>query len=438
MTKVQFTDVVGFDQGIGRAFYPAGKAQCIQYASYQSGFACTKIAIKINDHARFEALGNSPCKHECRVFVGKTRADSAIIVAMQKSVPLQIDYQNLAARIRIWAQELGFQMMGITDTDLTAAETGLLEWLALGRHGDMDYMAIHGFKRSRPAELVPGTLRVISVGMNYFPPHAHDSWQVLADGERAYISRYATGRDYHKVLRARLARLAEKIRDEVAGFEGRVFTDSAPVMEVELAFKAGLGWRGKHTLLLSREYGSYFFLGEVYVNLPLPVDGRQQDHCGTCTQCMDACPTRAIVAPYRLDARRCISYLTIEHKGSIPVELRTLIGNRIYGCDDCQLVCPWNRFAQLATEPDFNIRFNLDRISLAELFGWDEITFRQKFAGSAIYRIGYERWLRNIAVALGNAPRSEEIINVLSKRAEYPSEIVREHVAWAIQQQANR
>jgi len=312
----------------------------------------------------------------------------------------------------------------------------MLEWLALGMHGEMDYMAKHGTKRSRPAELLPGTLRVISLRMNCMPPAARDSWQVLAEGERAFISRYALGRDYHKVVRNRLAKLADKIRTKVAEFDGRVFTDSAPVMEKELARKAGLGWRGKHSLLLSREDGSRFFLGEIYVNLPLPADEPQQEHCGTCTRCIDICPTQAIIAPYRVDARRCISYLTIELKGSIPDELRPLIGNRIYGCDDCQLVCPWNGFAQASAEPDFAVRHGLDDKPLVELFAWDEAEFNSKLAGTAIYRIGHEQWLRNIAVALGNAPRSAAIIAALQSRAEHSSEMVREHVAWALAQHA--
>lgn len=347
-----------------------------------------------------------------------------------------MDYVALAAKIRAWAHELGFHAVGISDTDLASAENGLQEWLALGLHGDMDYMAKHGTKRCRPAELLPGTLRVISLRMNCMPPDARDSWQVLAEGERAFISRYALGRDYHKVMRNRLAKLAEKIRAEVAEFDGRVFTDSAPVMEVELARKAGIGWRGKHTLLLSREHGSRFFLGEIYVNLPLPLDEPQQEHCGTCTRCIDICPTKAIIAPYRVDARRCISYLTIELTGSVPVELRPLIGNRIYGCDDCQLACPWNRFAQVSTEPDFAVRHGLDDASLAELFAWDEAQFNSKLAGSAIYRIGYEQWLRNIAVALGNAPKRPAIIAALRSRAAHPSEMVREHVVWALARHA--
>jgi epoxyqueuosine reductase len=365
-------------------------------------------------------------------------ADSTIIVTMQNGDPQQENYTALATQIRTWAHELGFQAVGISDTDLSAAESDLLEWLALGFHGELDYMANHGTRRSRPAELVTGTLRVISLRMNYFPPQTRDSWQVLAEGERAFISRYALGRDYHKVLRNRLMKLADKIRGEVAGAGGRVFTDSAPVMEVELARKAGLGWRGKHTLLLSREHGSWFFLGEIYLSLPLPVDAPQQDHCGTCSRCIEVCPTRAIIAPYRLDARRCISYLTIELKGSIPVELRPLIGNRIYGCDDCQLVCPWNGFAQTTVEPDFAVRHGLDNVSLVELFAWDETEFKTRLAGSAIYRIGYERWLRNIAIALGNTTKSNGVIAALKLRAKHGSELVREHVEWALMQQANK
>lgn len=357
---------------------------------------------------------------------------------MQNEIPQQVSYEALAIQIRGWAHELGFQAMGISDTVLTSAESRLMEWLSLGWHGELNYMANHGAKRSRPAELVPGTLRVISLRMNYFPPQVRDSWRVLAERDRAFISRYAVGRDYHKVLRNRLAKLVEKIRGEVAEFNGRVFTDSAPVMEVELARKAGLGWRGKHTLLLSREHGSYFFLGEIYLNLPLPVDAPQHEHCGTCARCIEVCPTRAIIAPYRLDARRCISYLTIELKGSIPAELRSLIGNRIYGCDDCQMVCPWNGFAQATVEPDFAVRHNLDDVSLVELFAWDEAEFKTRLAGSAIYRIGHEQWLRNIAVALGNAAKSAVVIAALKRRVAHQSGLVREHVEWALMRHANR
>ncbi|OFZ67144.1 MAG: tRNA epoxyqueuosine(34) reductase QueG [Betaproteobacteria bacterium RBG_16_56_24] len=355
---------------------------------------------------------------------------------MQNGNPQQVKYAAFAIQIRAWAHEFGFHAVGISDTDLSAAENGLLEWLALGMHGELDYMANHGTKRSRPAELLPGTLRVISLRMNCAPPDARDSWQVLADGERAFISRYALGRDYHKVLRNRLTKLAGKIRAAVAGFEGRAFTDSAPVMEVELARKAGLGWRGKHTLLLTREHGSWFFLGEIYVNLPLPVDKPQTEHCGSCTRCIEVCPTQAIIAPYRLDARRCISYLTIELKGSIPVDLRPLIGNRIYGCDDCQLACPWNGFAQATVEPDFAVRHGLDDVSLVELFAWDEAEFKNRLAGSAIYRIGHEQWLRNIAVALGNADTSASVIAALKHRAGHESKLIREHVEWALARHA--
>lgn len=349
--------------------------------------------------------------------------------------PQSGQYDKLAEKIRTWALELGFQALGISDTDLAKAETALLDWLSQGFHGQMDYMAKHGIKRSRPAELVPGTVRVISLRMNYLPADACDSDQVLARGDRAFVSRYALGRDYHKLLRKRLAQLADKIRAEVSEFEGRVYTDSAPVMEVALAEKAGTGWRGKHTLLLTRDQGSWFFLGEIYINLPLPVDAPQAPHCGSCTRCMAVCPTQAIVAPYTLDARRCISYLTIELKGSIPIELRPLIGNRIYGCDDCQLACPWNRFAITTIEADFSVRHGLDDAGLIGLFAWDEEEFNLKMAGSPIYRIGHAQWLRNIAVAMGNAPRDDKIIAALRARIQHPSGLVREHVAWALDRQ---
>ncbi|HYD33491.1 MAG TPA: tRNA epoxyqueuosine(34) reductase QueG, partial [Methylophilaceae bacterium] len=295
---------------------------------------------------------------------------------MQNGSP---NWENLAADIKSWGKEFGFSQVGITDTDLSAAEERYRQWLLKGFHGAMDYMAKHGDKRTRPAELIPGTLRVISVRLDYQPPQAADSCQVMQDGERAFISRYALGRDYHKVLRSRLQKLCDQIAHNIQGhaFNYRVFTDSAPVLEVELAQKAGLGWRGKHTLLLSREAGSWFFLGEIYTDLPLPIDSPGQNHCGTCNACISACPTQAIVAPYEVDARRCISYLTIELKDSIPEELRPLIGNRVYGCDDCQLTCPWNRFAQTTQEDDFHVRHGLDKSTLVELFSWDEDTFKQ-------------------------------------------------------------
>ena len=346
-----------------------------------------------------------------------------------------VDFPQLARSIKEWGKGLGFQSVSIADAgaDMRQAEAGLFEWLDKGYHGEMDYMARHGTRRTRPAELVPGTLRVISARINY-TPIARDSWQVIRDGTRAFISRYALGRDYHKVLRGRLQKLAEKIEAETGHLNYRVFSDSAPVMEVEWAQKSGLGWRGKHTLLLSREGGSMFFLGELFTDLPLPVDRSVGNYCGSCTRCIDVCPTRAIIAPYRLDARRCISYLTIEHKGSIPEPLRPLIGNRVYGCDDCQLVCPWNKFAAITNEGDFSVRNGLDNASLIELFGWSKDEFNARLAGSPIRRIGHEQWLRNLAVGLGNAPFSMAVIEALRARLDDVSSLVREHVHWALQQ----
>ncbi len=327
---------------------------------------------------------------------------------------------------------MGFDAVGIADTDLAEAEPRLLDWLARGWHGEMDYMARHATKRCRPAELLPGSVSVVSVRMNYLPPGARDSGEVLERRDLAFLSRYALGRDYHKVLRARLQKLADRISQAVGAFRYRVLVDSAPAMDVELARKAGIGWRGKHTLLLDRDAGSYFFLGEIYTDLPLPPDRPQDEHCGTCEKCIAVCPTRAILAPYQLDARRCISYLTIEHKGPIPEELRPLMGNRVYGCDDCQLACPWNRFARPAVEGDFAVRNGLDASSLVELFGWSSRDFGDRLAGSAILRIGHLRWLRNLAVGLGNAPSRAEVIAALRVRADHPSALVREHVAWAL------
>ena len=347
-----------------------------------------------------------------------------------------IDYARLAAQIKHWGGELGFQQVGISSTDLGEDETHLANWLAAGRHGEMDYMQRHGTKRSRPAELQAGTLRVISVRMDYNPPQARDAWEVLDDAGLGYVSRYALGRDYHKLLRSRLQKLADRIGADVGPFGYRAFVDSAPVMEKALARNAGLGWIGKHTNLINRSAGSWFFLGELFTDLPLPVDAPASEHCGTCTRCIDICPTQAIVAPNQLDARRCISYLTIELRDSIPVEFRPLLGNRIYGCDDCQLVCPWNKFAKKSAEPDFVARHGLDSASLIELFAWNEEEFLQRTEGSAIRRIGHECWLRNIAVALGNAPRATEIIAALLTRKEHPSALVREHVQWALERQA--
>ncbi|MDO6386916.1 tRNA epoxyqueuosine(34) reductase QueG [Uliginosibacterium sp. 31-12] len=340
---------------------------------------------------------------------------------------------ELLRQIRSWARELGFAGLGVSGVDLGSAEQGLLDWLAAGFHGGMDYMARHGLKRARPAELVPGTVSVLMLRMDYWPePDLTEAIRLQGEAGRAAISRYALGRDYHKVLRTRLQKLAERIAAVVGDYGHRVFVDSAPVLEVELASRAGLGWRGKHTLLINREAGSFFFLGEIYVDLALPPDTPVRAHCGSCTACIPACPTQAIVAPYRLDARRCISYLTIEHAGPIPEALRPLIGNRVYGCDDCQLACPWNRFARLTQEPDFAVRNGLDRATLVELFAWREDEFAQRLAGSPIYRIGHERWLRNLAVGLGNAPTSPAVLEALQSRADDPSPLVREHVAWAL------
>jgi epoxyqueuosine reductase len=342
------------------------------------------------------------------------------------------DYVDLAAKIKTWGRELGFQQVGIADIDLAEAECRLADWLKAGFHGEMDYMARHGTRRSRPAELVPGTVRVISVRLDYLPEERPAIKKRLDDPAGAFISRYALGRDYHKVLRGRLQKLAERIEREIGSHGYRVFTDSAPVLEKALAEKAGLGWIGKHTNLINRHAGSFFFLGEIYTDLPLALDEPVRNHCGSCTACLNICPTQAIVAPYRLDARRCISYLTIELRGPIPEEFRARLGNRIYGCDDCQLVCPWNRYAQHTAEADFLPRHGLDTATLIELFGWDEATFLRKTEGSAIRRIGYECWLRNIAVALGNAETGPEVVEALRARLSHPSELVREHVVWAL------
>lgn len=348
------------------------------------------------------------------------------------------DWANLATDIQRWGQELGFQKLGISDTQLDEAETHLLNWLQEGKHGRMDYMSKHGTKRSRPAELEPGTVSVISARLDYLPPNSADPEAILADPNKAYISRYALGRDYHKVLRNRMQKLATRIEQAIGPFGYRVFTDSAPVLEKALAEKAGLGWIGKHSNLLAEQTGSWFFLGEIYTDLPLPTslptNTTASNHCGTCTACIDACPTRAIVAPYKVDARLCISYLTIELRDSIPEELRPLIGNRIYGCDDCQLTCPWNRFAQPTPETDFLPRHELDNSTLLELFAWSEEEFLKRTEGSPIRRIGYECWLRNIAVALGNAPKDEAIITALQNQT-LDSALVREHVQWALSQQ---
>jgi epoxyqueuosine reductase len=353
---------------------------------------------------------------------------------VQKPIVTEQSMQSLTDDIRDWGRELGFDHMGISDTNLAEHEAYLMNWLQSGMHGEMDYMHKHGTKRSRPGELLPGTVRIISVRMNYLPPDALDPMQVLEDSSLAYISRYALGRDYHKVMRKRLQKLANHIENQVGSFGYRAFVDSAPVLEKALAHKAGLGWVGKHTNLLSEDAGSWFFLGELFTNLPLPVDQPSKDHCGSCEACIEICPTRAIIAPYKLDARKCISYLTIEHKTSIPVEYRKPMGNRIYGCDDCQLVCPWNKFSKKSPLADFAKRHELDAISLVELFLWSEQDFLFYTEGSAIRRIGYQRWLRNVAVALGNAPTSPEVTDALTGRLDNSSDLVREHVQWALEQ----
>ena len=342
-----------------------------------------------------------------------------------------MDPAALAVQIKDWGRELGFRKVGIAAVDLPDDERRLLDWLAAGRHGEMSYMQRHGVKRARPAELVPGTARVIAARMDYWP-RGSDPDAVLADPALGYVSRYALGRDYHKVVRNRLAQLADRVA-RVAGTDGyRAFTDSAPILEKALARDAGLGWIGKHTNLLDRHDGSWFFLGEIFTDLPLPVDAPVTSHCGSCSACLDVCPTRAIVAPFELDARRCISYLTIELDGPIPEEFRAAMGNRIYGCDDCQLVCPWNRYAQATAEADFAARHRLDAPRLVELFAWSEAEFLERTAGSAIRRIGHARWLRNIAIALGNAPRSDERDAALAGRRDHASEVVREAVGWAL------
>jgi epoxyqueuosine reductase len=343
------------------------------------------------------------------------------------------DATALMPRIRAWAHELGFQRIGVTGVELDEDAAHLRDWLGQGLHGDMQWMARHGAMREKPDALRPGTLRVLSVRMDYGITDEAEDWNTLGDGERAYVARYARGRDYHKLMRTRLQKLADRIEAEVGPFGHRVFVDSAPVMERALARNAGLGWIGKHTCLIDKDAGSWFFLGEIYTDLPLPLDAPATAHCGTCTRCIEICPTQAITAPNRLDARRCIAYLTIEHEGAIPEELRAPIGNRVFGCDDCQLICPWNKFAKVAAEPDFRARNNLDQASLVELFGWTEEEFLQRTEGSAIRRLGHERWLRNIAVGLGNAPTTPGVVGALASRREHSSELVREHVAWALQ-----
>jgi epoxyqueuosine reductase len=360
----------------------------------------------------------------------------------------QLDGQQVLQQLRGWATELGFSQIGVAGVDLHTAEPGLQAWLDAGFHGSMGYMAAHGLKRARPAALVPGTVSVVTVRMDYLPRDTPQAWagienNRLASAGEAVVSIYARGRDYHKVLRNRLQQLADRLAAEIGPFGHRAFTDSAPVLEAELATRSGLGWRGKHTLALHREAGSMFFLGELFVDLALPHTEPAQDHCGTCSACIAVCPTQAIVAPYRLDARRCISYLTIEHDGPIPVALRAAIGNRIYGCDDCQVACPWNKYAQLSTLPDFDVRNGLGHATLLQLWAWDEAAFLQRTEGSAIRRIGWQRWRRNLAVGLGNALRAsadaalqqslhQALRQALQQALGDADELVREHIVWAL------
>jgi len=422
-------------------------SECPQQPANQRRLARAKVAIEIDDEARAQYWRQFRAHGQGVRFVVQVRMQGVVAIIGGMA---QVDHQNLPAgpaggnqgaalveKIRVWARELGFGAVGISDVHLPEAETGLQAWLAAGFHGEMDYMAKHGTTRCRPAELLPGTRRVIAARMDYWPADAANAEATLKDGARAYVSRYALGRDYHKVLRQRLKRLAERIEAEVP-HRWRVFTDSAPVAEVALATASGLGWRGKHSLLLSREAGSYFFLGEIFTDLDLPPTAPVSDHCGQCTACLDACPTRAIVAPYRVDARRCISYLTIELHGPIPEDLRPLIGNRVYGCDDCQLSCPWNRFAQPTQAGDFAPRHGLDAPTLVELFAWTATDFAERMAGSPIYRIGFSRWLRNLAVGLGNAPASASVVAALERRRDDADPLVREHVHWALAQQRAR
>ena len=346
-----------------------------------------------------------------------------------------MDKHELSENIKIWGAELGFQQIGITTTELHNDEAHLVNWLSKGRHGEMSYMMSHGTKRSRPNELLPGTISIICARMDYFPPSSKHPAQILKNKNLAYISRYATGRDYHKLVRQRLKKLAEKINLNYGEFGYRCFVDSAPILEKALARNSGLGWIGKHTNLINPKAGSWFFLGEIYTNLPLKIDPPyEKQHCGTCTACIDICPTNAIVGEMQVDARRCISYLTIELKGSIPIEFRKMIGNRVYGCDDCQLICPWNKFAKISNEDDFRVRHGLDKTNLIELFSWSETEFKKKTEGTAIRRIGYECWLRNIAIGLGNATTTTKVINALKSRQDNSSKLVKEHIDWALEQ----
>ena len=461
---VQSGEIIRLDHRIGGTFDQPLHAQSTQQVPDKRGLARTQRAMQLDEsvmnrrlpgHDRGEPLGGrfvGPRNKGLTFYNGEV---TGFIMQISTAQNVQFNSSQLASQIQGWAQELGFSQIGVTGVDLSAAEPGLLQWLERGFHGEMAYMAAHGIKRARPAELVPGTVSVITVRMDYLPADTSAGWQAiefdrLTHPAEGIVSMYARGRNYHKVLRQRLQKLTERIAQQIGPFGHRVFTDSAPVLEVELAARSGQGWRGKHTLLLNREAGSMFFLGEIFTDIALPPkrlpDAPAAEHCGSCSACIDVCPTQAIIAPYRLDARRCISYLTIEHAGPIPLELRPLIGNRIYGCDDCQLICPWNKFAQRSALPDFDERAGLTGQQLVTLFGWSEDDFLRHTEGSPIRRIGHERWLRNVAVALGNALRVAdsgagnalghkgygEVRKALLLRADHPSELVREHVAWAL------
>ena len=441
--KVKVPDVkpfqfVGFHHRVGRAFDPALHAQSAQQVAHQRGFSGAQIAVQFNKGgAQGRLLGQRLRKLLRGRLVGP---EQGFYNRGVSNFNTHISSGQWVSKIQAWAQELGFSQIGVAGVDLSSSEAGLSAWLARGFHGDMGYMASHGLKRARPAELVPGTVSVITVRMDYLPASTPPDWQAveferLKRPTEGIVSVYARGRDYHKVLRSRLQKLSDRIALEMGPFGHRVFTDSAPVLEAELAARSGQGWRGKHTLLLSRTAGSMFFLGEIYVDLALPLSEPLTDHCGSCRACMDVCPTQAIVAPHQLDARRCISYLTIEHAGPIPLAFRPLIGNRIYGCDDCQLACPWNKFAQRSALADFDERKGLAGSQLVSLFAWSEDDFLRRTEGSPIRRIGHEKWLRNIAVAMGNALRLQHdpaLIQALASRADHPSELVREHVVWAL------
>ena len=429
---------IGFDHRIGGAFDAALHPQRAQQMAREAGLAGTKLTMQCDETIADFML----CRQQssAALGVGLVLPDQCFYNRLMVGTLLQVDGSQLVSRIEAWSQELGFSQIGVSGIDLSSAEPGLLAWLEQGFHGEMAYMAAHGLKRARPAELVPGTASVLTLRLDYLPEATPDGWQGIefARLQRAgegTVSLYARGRDYHKVLRQRLQQLVARITAAVGPFGHRVFTDSAPVLEVELAVRSGQGWRGKHTLVLNREAGSMFFLGEIFLDMALPSSPAQSGHCGTCSACIDVCPTQAIVAPYRLDARRCIAYLSIEHPGSIPEPMRPLMGNRIYGCDDCQLACPWNKFAQRSPLPDFDSRADFGSAQLRTLFSWSEQEFLQRTEGSAIRRIGHERWLRNVAVAMGNALAKEpdpEIERALRQRALDDSAIVREHVAWAL------